>query len=233
MATLENIRKRGPLVAVVIGLALLAFILGDLFTKGSSMFGSSSMQIAEIWGESISVKEYQQRISSLEEIYKIQTQQSTLDERTMKGIRDQVWNQMVRDYVLKDEYKALGIGVDANELVEMVRGVNISADPMIRQIFTDQKTNTFNSAQAVEFFKNLDRDANTKAFGLYLESEMRSNRMYSKYTTLIAKGMNVTDLEARDAYKERMHMVDFNYVYKKFEGAIDTTAKITDQEIST
>ena len=38
MATLQKIRTRGGvLVAIIIGLALFAFILGDLFQSGSSI----------------------------------------------------------------------------------------------------------------------------------------------------------------------------------------------------
>ena len=38
MATLQNIRtKAGLLVAIVIGVSLAAFVLGDLFKSGSSL----------------------------------------------------------------------------------------------------------------------------------------------------------------------------------------------------
>ena len=51
MATLEKLRNRaGTLVAVVIGLALLAFILGDLFGSGGSLFTRNQFEIAEIDG---------------------------------------------------------------------------------------------------------------------------------------------------------------------------------------
>ena len=63
MATLELIRKRaGVLVAVVIGLALLAFIMGDMFNSGSSLFKNSQMEIAEVAGNSIPVQMYQERL---------------------------------------------------------------------------------------------------------------------------------------------------------------------------
>ena len=51
MATLQNIRnKAGLLVAIVIGLALFAFILGDMFGSGASRGGNN---VAEIAGKSI------------------------------------------------------------------------------------------------------------------------------------------------------------------------------------
>jgi peptidyl-prolyl cis-trans isomerase D len=232
MATLENIRKRGPLVSIIIGLALLAFILGDLINNGQKLMSGSRSRVAEVKGESISIQELQERINNLVNIYEIQTGQSSLDERTTKGIRDQIWNQTVREYVLKDSYSDLGIGVTSEELVEMVRGTNISADPMIQQIFTDKETGKFNPTQAIEFFRNLDRDPKAKTFGLYLEKEMQSNRMFTKYATLISKGINVTDLEARDAFKERMEMVDIKYVVKQYNTVSDSSLTVSDDDIS-
>ncbi len=38
MATLQKIRDKGALLVIVIGVALLAFVLGDLFTSGSTFF---------------------------------------------------------------------------------------------------------------------------------------------------------------------------------------------------
>jgi len=52
MATLEKIRNRaGVLVAVIIGIALLAFILGDFLNSGKTLFSSSEFEIADISGK--------------------------------------------------------------------------------------------------------------------------------------------------------------------------------------
>jgi len=60
MATLEKIRNRaGVLVAVVIGFALLAFILGDFLNSGRTLFSSSQFEIAEISGKSVPYQKYQ------------------------------------------------------------------------------------------------------------------------------------------------------------------------------
>ena len=60
MATLEKIRNRaGVLVAVVIGMALLAFILGDFLNSGGALFSNSQFEIAEISGKSIPYQKYQ------------------------------------------------------------------------------------------------------------------------------------------------------------------------------
>ena len=54
MATLQTIRNRGGLlVSIVIGLALIAFIVGDALNSGSRIFNSQRNQIGEIAGGSI------------------------------------------------------------------------------------------------------------------------------------------------------------------------------------
>ena len=50
MATLGNIRKRSGLLLAVIGIAMLAFILGD-FMQSQGVGGSSQIIIGEIEGE--------------------------------------------------------------------------------------------------------------------------------------------------------------------------------------
>ena len=62
MATLQNIRNRGGvLIAVVIGLALGAFILGDMLNSGSKLMKPSQMRIAEIDGESVQYPDFQKK----------------------------------------------------------------------------------------------------------------------------------------------------------------------------
>jgi len=92
MATLQNIRNRGSLmVAIVIGLALGAFILGDMLNSGSNLMKPSQMKIAEINGESVQYPDFQKKVEELSEIYKSNAQQTQIDENTLEQIREQVW----------------------------------------------------------------------------------------------------------------------------------------------
>ena len=70
MATLQSIRDRaGVLVAVIIGLALLAFVLGDFFGRGRgpSFRAKKMYEIAEINGKSISYQLFEERIEKLKD----------------------------------------------------------------------------------------------------------------------------------------------------------------------
>ena len=54
MATLNTLRTRGGIVvSIVIGIALLAFLLGDFGNQGASAFQERKMRVGEINGEKI------------------------------------------------------------------------------------------------------------------------------------------------------------------------------------
>ena len=58
MAALETIRKKAVLLTVVIGLALLAFILGDLINSGQAFFGDGTT-IVKVGEDKIDANEFQ------------------------------------------------------------------------------------------------------------------------------------------------------------------------------
>ena len=65
MATLEKIRSKSVLLLIIIGVALLAFIIGDFFNSSRTLFGPDN-SVANIDGEKIEASEYQNRSQSLE-----------------------------------------------------------------------------------------------------------------------------------------------------------------------
>ena len=61
MATLQKIRSKSVLVLIIIGAGLLAFVIGDFFTSGRTLFGTGST-IAKVDGTSIDVQEFQRNV---------------------------------------------------------------------------------------------------------------------------------------------------------------------------
>ena len=88
MATLQNIRnKAGLLVAIVIGLALFAFILGDLMGSGTPNIGKRS--VAEINGKGVGVSDYMDREKSLREFYQLNAGGQALDAELERQIQQE------------------------------------------------------------------------------------------------------------------------------------------------
>ncbi len=228
MATLQKIRNTGPVIVIVIGIALIAFLLGDV----NRLFNRSDTDIAEINGTEVSIQEYQARYKNYEEGLKLLTGASSLDEQNQKYVKERVWDKIVKNYALSDIYEALGLGVSDLELAKIISGENIQTglDPLTRQIFTDPNTRQFNAESAVNFFSNANQSEQALQIAKFLENEMRDNRKYTKYTSLLLKGLNVTNLEAKKMYNERVNMVDFDYTSKKYNTLADSTISVSEKE---
>lgn len=232
MATLQKIRNRaGVLVALVIGFSLLAFILGDFFNSGRAFFGRSQFEIAEVAGKSLSYQAYQSKLNEVIEINEIISGRSALDEATSMRIREQTWEQMIRELILEDEYKELGVAVHPDEVFDMVQGNNIH--PVIQQLFTDPNTGELNRAAVLQFLKNLDYDptGQQKAYWLYLEKSMQDERMYAKYMNLISKGLYVPNALAKEEYNNNAKRVNFRFIAKNYATIADSLVTISEEEV--
>ncbi len=231
MATLENIRKRGPLVAIIIGFAMLAFILGDFLNSGTNLLSGDRFRIAQVDDVSVDYRDYEQRVKNAIEQFKQQYQTSSIDDRQREEIRRQVWEGMIQEIILQKEFDELGLEVSADELFDMVQGRNV--DPLIQQIpaFRNPQTGMFDPAMVIYFLKNMDKDPNSKAAWLNIEEQIKQKRLSSKYINLVIKGLYVTKAQAEAAYKERNYLVDFNYLAKRYSEVSDSSISISDNDL--
>ncbi len=229
MATLEKIRQRGVLLTVAIGLGLFGFIFMDFFSSGGSR--NSQFEIAEIAGKSIPLQQYQRELNEIIEINKFSSGKSALDEATVERIRTQTWNQMVRNYVLCDEYEELGIDVSSQELWDMVQGENIH--PIIRNLFTNPETGELNTMAVIRFLKTYDQDptGQQKAYWLFVEDQMINERMFTKYSNLISKGLYTTTAEAESELSNLNKKVDFEFVLQNINTIPDSLIAFTTSDL--
>ena len=80
MASLQKIRNHGALLITIVGLAMLAFIMGDFLNSGSSFFNRSRENVATIEGQDIHYTEYEAAKDQLTDVYKIETGRTDFDE---------------------------------------------------------------------------------------------------------------------------------------------------------
>ncbi len=232
MATLEKLRTRaGVFLAVVIGIALFSFILGDFIRPGKSIFANSEHELAKIAGKSIPYQLYQGKVDQIYEINKLFSGKSNLDEQTSEGLREQVWQQIVRENVMEDQYDDLGLAIHPDEIFDMVQGRNIH--PMIQQLFGNPQTGEVNKEAVIQFLKNMDADptGRQKAIWMYVENEIKTERIFTKYTNLVRKGLYSTSLETRRSLNNRTTKVDFTYVNKPYTSISDSLVKYSQSDL--
>ncbi len=231
MSVLQFLReKAGVLVAGVIGLSLFLFVISDFFGngRGQRIQARKYYEIGKIGDETVSYQDYEQQVQNLLEIYKL-SGNSSIDEATTESIREQTWQQMIREKILDPQYKKLGIGVSTEEVDELVLG----NDPhqIVRQLFTDQKTGTFNKSFLVNFLKQTEVDETAKKYWLFFENEIVNDRMSSKYNTLVSKGLYVTSKQAEFDKDLAAATVDFSYISKNYSTVTDSLVKVSASEI--
>ncbi|HKJ41778.1 MAG TPA: peptidylprolyl isomerase, partial [Sunxiuqinia sp.] len=232
MATLQKIRNRaGLLVAIIIGLALVAFILGDMIRSGSSLLRPSQLEIAQVDGESVSYPDFQKRVDRLAEIYKMNSGKTQLDDKAWVQVRQQAWNNMVRELVMTDVYDDLGITVTSDELFDMVQGKNLH--PIIQQLFRNPQTGQVDRSAILRFLKSLQTNATDqqKAYWLYIEQEIREEQTQTKYSDLVRQGLYVTTEEAKESLAAQNRKADIQFVQMPYSAMPDSAVTVTDNQL--
>ncbi|MBN1142861.1 MAG: SurA N-terminal domain-containing protein [Bacteroidales bacterium] len=234
MAVLERLRVRaGLLLAIVIGLALLAFVLSDFLDSSGSLFTRSKFEIAEVSGKSVPYTEYETKVKELVDIQKIQSGQESLNEETVDQIRSVTWENMIQDMLLEKQYGKIGLDVSAEELGNMIQGEN--PHPFISQIFTDQQTGILNRPALNAFLQRIKDDeveSEETRFYLYVENEIYRQRKNIKYNNLVRKGLYATTFETEKQNLENSRTADLNFIVQRFSTISDSAIRVSDADIS-
>jgi peptidyl-prolyl cis-trans isomerase D len=244
MATLQKIRnKAGILVAIVIGLALIAFIMGDLFSSGPSVFEGKRLEVAEISGESVNFIDFNNKIERLTNFYQMNYQISSLNEEQTQMVREEAWRELIREMVLDKSIARLGINVSDEELVTMLQGDSIQTagnnvmmnqpHPIIERMFTNPETGEFNRFQMVNYFNAITNPAykEEKRRWIFIENQIVNERLAQKYFTLVQKGLNPSSLDALYYAAENSTVADFSFSYSNLNVIPDSDVSVSEKEI--
>jgi peptidyl-prolyl cis-trans isomerase D len=231
MSALQFLReKAGVLVAGVIGLSLFLFVVSDFFGRGRGqrLKQKKYYEIGQISGEYVSYQDYELRLQNLLDIYKL-SGKTNIDEATTETIREQTWQQMVREKILESQYKKLGLGVSTEEVDDLVLGNN--PHQIVKQLFTDQKTGVFNKSFLVNFLKQTEVDETAKKYWLFFENEIVNDRTNSKYNNLVSKGLYVTSKQAEFDKNLGGNTVDFSYILKNYASISDSSVSVSESDL--
>ena len=242
MATLQRIRNHGVTLLVVVGLAMLAFILGDFLNSGSSFFNRSREYIGEVAGHKVHYTDYEAAKDQLTEVYKIESGRSDFDEDLTAQIRNQVWNMMLGDYSLRAQAKEIGMDVTPAELSDLCIGQNPHQLIRQRRAFADENGN-FSREALIRFHSQVfgaseDIDPQQAAslqqaqtYWLYWENAVRLTQLQDKYTNLLRSLLVANKLDAKYAFDARETRLDAQYVMQPYSAVADSLVKVNKRDI--
>ncbi len=232
MSTLGSIRKRSTLLLLVIGVAMLAFILGD-FMQSKRSGGGGEFFVGKVAGEELSIQIFEERVQKGIENYKNSNPNSTINQGTLAQIRNSIWDEYIKELLMDAEFEELGIDVDSEELFELFQGNNVHSEISKIQIFQDPTTKQFDRSRMIQYMKSLESDQNAEAREQWLSFEdyISNLRKNEKYNRLVEQGMYVNSSEAQLYFNQGNENISFEYVPISFVHIADSLVDVTDSEM--
>ena len=234
MALIGKIREKSGLLVIIIGIALLAFILGDFqkITGGSGdTFGYGTA-----YGEIIDFKAYEEASRKFEEQDRMQfsQQQREYGQRDQEASMDKAWNYVVETTLFEKEYEALGIDVSDAEFDAYLFGTDgFSVLPDLAQGFTDSVTGLFNAKLLQKRIEEMESSDDKNVQQQWQDSKKfyTDQRKREKYFSLLGQGLYVTKLEAEEEYFAQKEVKSVSYVVRRYSEISDDEIKITEEDV--
>lgn len=240
MATLQKIRDKGPLLVIVVGLALFAFIAGDAWKIFRPTQGHRN--IGEIYGENIPYLDFQKRVQELSTVRKMQQNTSSLSEQQLDGIRNEVWNSFIANNIVTREAEKLGLSVTDAE-IEMV--LKTGNSPLLRNTpFNNPETGAFdynyltkflaeyNSMQGKQYpAQVIEQMQSVHNFWLWIEKSLHETLLFNKYRTLLSNSVISNSLEAEAAFNDKVNQANMLVAAVPFSSVADSTVTVTSSDI--
>jgi len=226
MATIQRIRQRSGLLVVVVFVALIAFLLGDLFRSGGSKFFGDPNIIGTVNGRDITRLELSQ---GMEELRSGNPEQYA--NTSSIQLANFVWNNIVTEELLSAELGAAGMSVSEQEIY-----FDIIMNPNIRQNFAGANgqfdENMFKSyiAQVRE-----NRDASEQSVEMWtqwlaFERAVANQAQNFKYTNAIEKAIFMPTGLAEAEIKRGDAQHPAQYVYVPYIDVNEDEIAVTDED---
>lgn len=234
MAIIGKIREKSWILVGIVGLALLAFILGDL----RSCTDSSRNQIGygSIDGEPVDPRLYDLASRNYqaadEQEYRSQEREYTLRDQAMS--ENKAWNAIVDSILLQKEFNALGISISDREFDAFLYGhEGFNVIPNIAESFKDPATGLYSEKLLRKRVDELKASTNADEQRAWEQTKMSltAQRLQEKYFQLIGQGIYVTNLEAKETYVAQKRTKNISFAIKRFSEIPDVDIKITDEEL--
>jgi peptidylprolyl isomerase/peptidyl-prolyl cis-trans isomerase D len=213
MAILGKIRSKGLFLIIIIALALFAFIIGDLIRQGS--FTSEDQNVVGYVGDTeLNRQDFSRQVENM------------MSQRTgMSSIEaaNSVWDQQVRDAILREQINASGIQVTDEQVANYMKAA-YSRFPQFQDEngqFSDalfaQYVNQASSQDPQGWQNDLDNAAN----------QVRQQKLF----TLLKSGSIGTTTDGEFAYRLENDKRDFQYVNIPYSSIPDTEVEISKSDI--
>lgn len=241
MTALGKIRSKGILLIIIIGLGLFAFIAEEAFRSCNGIKGQNSQQTGEVLGEKIYVQDFQKLLEEYQDAMKLTMRTDNLSEDQLNQLKDQVWQQLVSERVMKEDCKKLGLTVTEDELQNVL---NDGTNQLLTQTpFVNQQTGRFDVSilkQFIDAYRKAEASNNSQQvdqmrpaynYWLFVEKNLRTQLLAQKYQSLLANCVLSNKVEAKMAFNEENEEAQIQLASIAYNTIKDADIKVTDEEL--
>ena len=219
---MAKMRSLAPWFIISVGgLFVLFMVLSD--AKITQMIGGRSNNVGSINGQDIT---YQQFSATVERLRTQQEQRNNvqIDETQMDAFRDQVWDLMVDQTLLKQKVKQLGIEISDDEIRSVVLGDN--PPDYLKSNFIDS-TGNFNREQ----YETAIFDPRNKEILLQVEDQIRSQKTQEKLQSLVNASISVSEDEILTDYQDNNTKMSAVYAMVDANTIADSLIQVSDDDL--
>lgn len=224
---IQKIQKRSGCLLLVIGAAMLAFVLTDIISGMGRSVGMKENVIGEIAGEEISLEEFNRLVELEVEKYQRGNPNRQITEEFLTQVRDQVWNKLIQERIIGNQYEDLGVAVYADEVYQ-----SALTDEQIVNAFSDSM-GIFQEAMFKNFLEvRMQEDENLYiTWKTLFEDPLVDKLKARKYQTLLKAGIYATAVEARTDFDYRNTALSAKVVGLPFITVSDSAVTYTDADL--
>ena len=242
MATLEKIRSKSGLLIVVIGLALLAFIVGDALTNSRNLFGDHTT-VAKVGGEKIDYTEYQRKREELNSQLEMARKQNPAQYANFDNqlLAQMAIEQLVGERLLDRAVSRAGIrtGSELLRFYVLDNPVNTQRLSEIIQQLNAQNLNVATPQQAYEVIFNPKQhgltDADMAPFQrawIAMEQETATMVARQTYQRLLYGTVKANDLDKKALYDDFVATSTVDLAILPYGPLDEKKYKVSDAEVS-
>jgi len=220
MAILNNIRKHGIFLIIIIALALFSFVLSGVIGNNNSPKGESV--VATINGVELPREEFMK---------KVEVMQRNLGGRSSSAqAMNSVWNNELRRVLLSEQYEGLGLTAERAQINNSLSST-LATNPSFQN-----ELGEFSELKMQEYIASVKAQAdagNPQAYQAWLDYEesMENSVLENTYFNLIKGGLITTLAEGEQEYHFQNDNINLEYVYIPYTKIADEDVTISDTDI--
>lgn len=234
MALIGKIRRNPWILIVGIALGLGGFLIMDMVNAGQGPGGGvAQLVVGTVNGEKV-------RRADFEQVYGLRYNGSTAP--TYQN-RNNLWQWYTEDRVLAGEAENIGLGVSAEEMMDLEFGNNLS--PIIQRNFGNPQQPGQVDREQLNRFKDIIENNSIeeevaagrlgpqfRSFWLMQREMIKKDRLQAKLQGMVTKALYTPTWMAEMDYTDQTQAIDFAYVKVPYDQIANDQVALSDSDLN-